>query len=235
MNTRAAIVNADDFGQSLGVNRGVAEAYERGILTSTSLMVRWPAAEDAAAYARCHPKLGVGLHLDLGEWALDNGNWLPRYEVVDIFDSRAIASEITQQLETFETQVGQPPAQIDSHQHVHRREPVRSILCEIAERRRIPVREASVPYCGKFYGCDENAISHPEWIGVRALIDIFGSLNADVTEIACHPAAVDDLNTMYRAERLRELETLCDPRLREAISELGIRLISFADWQEMQK
>jgi predicted glycoside hydrolase/deacetylase ChbG (UPF0249 family) len=49
---RYLIVNADDFGQSHGVNRGVIEAFENGIVTSASLMVRWPAAVEAAAYAR---------------------------------------------------------------------------------------------------------------------------------------------------------------------------------------
>ncbi len=33
------IVNADDFGASRGINRGIAEAHTTGIVTSTSLMV----------------------------------------------------------------------------------------------------------------------------------------------------------------------------------------------------
>ena len=66
---RFLIVNADDFGQSAGVNRGVAMAHEQGIVTSASLMVRWPAATGAAAFGRAHPGLSVGLHVDLGEWA----------------------------------------------------------------------------------------------------------------------------------------------------------------------
>src|SRR5436190_23980393 len=64
---RAVIVNADDFGQSAGINRGIIEAHERGIVTSASLMVRWPAAPAAAAYACAHRGLSVGLHVDLGE------------------------------------------------------------------------------------------------------------------------------------------------------------------------
>ena len=63
---RWVIVNADDFGRSRGVNRGIVEAHERGIVTSASLMVRWAAAADAAAYARMRPELSVGLHVDLG-------------------------------------------------------------------------------------------------------------------------------------------------------------------------
>ncbi len=46
---RALIVNADDFGQSFGVNRGIMEAHQRGIVISASPMVRWPAAREAAA------------------------------------------------------------------------------------------------------------------------------------------------------------------------------------------
>ena len=49
---RILIVNADDFGQSPGVNAGVIEAHERGIVTSASMMVCWPAAAGAADYAR---------------------------------------------------------------------------------------------------------------------------------------------------------------------------------------
>jgi hypothetical protein len=41
---RALVVNAHDFGQSPGVNRGVVRAHEEGIVTSTSLMVRHRAA-----------------------------------------------------------------------------------------------------------------------------------------------------------------------------------------------
>jgi predicted glycoside hydrolase/deacetylase ChbG (UPF0249 family) len=42
------IVNADDFGQSAGINRGIIAAHEQGMVTSASLMVRWPAAHEAA-------------------------------------------------------------------------------------------------------------------------------------------------------------------------------------------
>ncbi|MGA2658858.1 MAG: ChbG/HpnK family deacetylase, partial [Verrucomicrobiota bacterium] len=54
---RGLIVNADDFGLDPGVNRGIIKSHEYGIVTSASLMVRWPAAAEAAAYAREHPEL----------------------------------------------------------------------------------------------------------------------------------------------------------------------------------
>src|SRR5437016_13239436 len=79
---RVLVVNADEFGRSRGVNEGVAEAHERGIVTSASLMVRRPHAGDAAAYARAKPALSVGLHVDLGEWTYREGEgWAAVYEV----------------------------------------------------------------------------------------------------------------------------------------------------------
>jgi hopanoid biosynthesis associated protein HpnK len=62
---RRLIVNADDFGLSSPVNEAVIRAHREGILTSASLMVNEPAAEEALALARQHPRLGVGLHLTL--------------------------------------------------------------------------------------------------------------------------------------------------------------------------
>ena len=70
---RRLIVNADDFGQTAGINEGIIQCSERGIVTSASLMVRWPSARAATEYARAAPALSVGLHIDLGEWAYRNG------------------------------------------------------------------------------------------------------------------------------------------------------------------
>ncbi len=63
--SRRVIINADDFGFSSGVNRAIIEAHERGVLTSTSLMVTGEAFDEAVTLAQAHPKLAVGLHLVL--------------------------------------------------------------------------------------------------------------------------------------------------------------------------
>ena len=91
---RRLIVNADDFGLTPGVNRGILHAHSHGIVTSTSLMVHRQAAPEAAAAARQHPELGLGLHLDLGEWEKRNGHWHAAYEVVDTRDAAAVAAEV---------------------------------------------------------------------------------------------------------------------------------------------
>jgi hopanoid biosynthesis associated protein HpnK len=59
------IVNADDFGLTEAVNRGIALAYDEGIVTSTSLMACGGAFDHAVELARARAKLGVGVHLTL--------------------------------------------------------------------------------------------------------------------------------------------------------------------------
>src|SRR5262245_5377777 len=86
VSTKYVIVNADDFGQSHGVNRGIVHAHQYGIVTSASLMVRWPAAPEAVAYAREHQSLSLGLHVDLGEKVFRAGEWVPMYTVVPLQD-----------------------------------------------------------------------------------------------------------------------------------------------------
>jgi hypothetical protein len=52
VSTKHLIVTADDFGQSLGVNRVIIEAHEDGIVTSASLMTQWLPTGEAALYAK---------------------------------------------------------------------------------------------------------------------------------------------------------------------------------------
>lgn len=64
--SRALIINADDFGMSPGINRGIMEAFAAGAVSSASLMVGMPAFEDAVQNARTAGRaLGVGVHLTL--------------------------------------------------------------------------------------------------------------------------------------------------------------------------
>lgn len=229
--TRFLIVNADDFGQSPGINDGIIQAHERGIVTSTSLMVRWPAAAAAARYQRSHPALSVGLHLDLGEWVYDNGNWEPVYEVVDQEDPAAVRSEILRQLEAFRSMTGQNPSHLDSHQHVHTRGAARDISIEIAEQLNLPLRSlrSRATYCSGFYGQTGEGAPLPDLISQDALLAILDSLPEGYTELGCHPGLGQDLETTYAVERSTEVETLCAPRIRSAIEEHGIRLCSYRE------
>ena len=61
------IVNADDLGWTEGINRGIADAHRRGLVTSTSLLANGRAFESGVAVHRNQPELGVGVHLNLSD------------------------------------------------------------------------------------------------------------------------------------------------------------------------
>jgi predicted glycoside hydrolase/deacetylase ChbG (UPF0249 family) len=224
------IVNADDFGQSPGINAGIATAHEEGIVTSASLMVRWPAASDAGRYASERPELGLGLHLDLGEWAFRDGEWIAIYEVVPLDDPDAVAAEVASQLEAFHQLVGRKPSHIDSHQHVHVREPVRAPTLDLARRLEVPVRSCTpgIEFCGDFYGQSEDGTPLPGVVSVGGLRRIVAGIGPGVTELSCHPGIAHDLDTMYREPRAREVSVLCHPDVLAEIRACGIELRSFS-------
>ena len=64
---RNLIVNADDLGWTVGVNRGIAEAHRNGIVTSASLLANGEAFAQALELARATSGLGVGVHLNLSD------------------------------------------------------------------------------------------------------------------------------------------------------------------------
>jgi predicted glycoside hydrolase/deacetylase ChbG (UPF0249 family) len=226
---RYLIVNADDFGLSESVNRGIIEAAERGIVTSTSLMVRQPAAAAAGAYARSGARISVGLHVDLGEWVFRNQEWVPLYSVVATEDPEAAAAEIRHQLSEFQRLVSRDPSHLDSHQHVHRKDPVRSIMVEHARALGVPLRQCTpgIGYYGDFYGQTGEGEPLPDLLTVENLKGIAARLPEGITELGCHPGYGEGLATCYREERAAELKVLCTPGLREALAGMAIRLCSF--------
>ena len=234
---RRLIINADDFGRSPGINQGIVACHRAGVVSSASLMVRWPAATEAATLAQQHPALSVGLHIDLGEWSQSDGEWRPLYEVAPRDDEQKIRDEILRQFDAFDQLMGCTPTHIDSHQHVHREGPAHRVAVEMASRFGVPLRKCHprIRYDGRFYGQDRDGHAHPEWISVDALIRLIETLPEGITEIGCHPALGGDVDGMYGHEREVEVGTLCDPRIRAALEKNHIALMSFRDLAALRK
>jgi chitin disaccharide deacetylase len=158
---RTLVVNADDLGLTVGVNDGIFDAHDRGILTSASLMATPPAAADAIRRARLRPALGIGVHLTLVDGApilppdrvptlvQDDGrfhvSWRP-FIVACLrgrVSMRDVERELTAQIE-YATSNGITPTHLDSHKHVHLYPPVFEVVAKLADRFRVPV--VRVPY-----------------------------------------------------------------------------------------
>jgi predicted glycoside hydrolase/deacetylase ChbG (UPF0249 family) len=205
------IVNADDFGLTTGVNRAVAEAHQRGVLTSASLMVLERGAEEAARIAVAAPTLSVGLHAT----APSDGNW-----------RRALERQVAR----FRELLGRAPTHLDSHHNAHREESALPHFVRTARALGIPLREHSpARYFSSFYG-SWGGESHPEQVSVESLVRMVADeARTGCTEIATHPGYVDaELDSSYASERELELRTLCDPLVRRAIEAHSIELIGFA-------
>jgi len=228
--TRLLVVNADDLGLSEAVNDGIFAAHAEGIVTSASLMVRQGAATAAAERAHEFPELAIGLHIDLGEWNYEEGEWTLAYSHCDGDDPAAVASECRAQLERFRALLGRDPTHLDSHQHVHESEPAKGVTETLAGEIGVPLRNRAIPYQGGFYGQSGKGDPYPEGISPEALMSLIRNLQPGWTEIGCHPAAGPVPTSSYDAERQKELETLRAPRVRSLLDQEGIALRSFADF-----
>ncbi len=214
---RGLIVNADDFGMTAGVNEGIVEAHVHGILTSTSLMVNRPAAVPAAALAREHPGLSVGLHFEDDTPALE--------------DPGHAAREFAAQLSRFRELMGCEPTHVDSHHHVHMKR--FSTFAPLVAPLGVPLRgDGRVPYLGDFYAHPTPGVVDLERIREPFLLRLLGAIEVEAgfAELGCHPGRItSDLRSSYRREREIELATLTDPGLPAKIEALGLTLVSYRD------
>ncbi len=133
---RQLVVNADDFGFTPDVNRGILEAHRRGILTATTLMATGDAFEDALGLARQADTLDIGCHLVLvGGRSLVTGRPYPP-TVAKLLG--ALARHEMDPYREFEAQVrrivaaGVRPTHLDTHKHTHLAPPVLDAVARIA-------------------------------------------------------------------------------------------------------
>jgi predicted glycoside hydrolase/deacetylase ChbG (UPF0249 family) len=217
------IINGDDFGAGRGINRGILEAHRRGILTSTSLIINMPGSDEAAFLGRDLPDLSIGLHVNF-----TNEGGEP---VVDLANSDRCGAELHHQFHRFQELMGHLPTHLDSHHNVHRDPRLLPHFLDLARRHGLPLREHSpARYFSEFYG-QWDGVTHLEQISVESLVRMLKTeVQEGFTELSCHPGYIDpDFRSIYSIEREAELQTLCDPWIREILVEQQIQLVSFRD------
>ena len=226
------IVNADDFGLDHAVNRGIALAFERGLISSTTLMPNQPGYAEAVELARrdgLDGHLGVHLVLTAGHPLSDPIRRLPRFcDAEGAFrrwrrssrigrlsgqERSAVGEELVAQVQRVRD-AGFRVTHLDSHHHVHHDWAIGTCVIEIARALGIPfVRIAR--NCGPGIGVVSSVYKHAYNRRLRrrgfARTQWFGEptdwlhLRAQGVE----PATLDDFELMTHP-RLDELGRLVD-------------------------
>src|SRR4029453_18046783 len=148
------IVNADDFGRTSGINSGIVEAHQVGIVTSATAMVLEPAAAEAIVDARrSAPSLSLGLHFVLTgggvpasspervRTLLTDGRFrrFPS-DFPDELSEEEVARELDAQILLFQRMAGRAPTHLDSHHHSALHPSVQPVFAQAARRLGIRAR-----------------------------------------------------------------------------------------------
>lgn len=218
---RKLVVNADDFGFTPGVNRGILEAHRHGILTAATLMATGAAFDDAVRLARETPSLDVGCHLVVvGDppfprtvAQLIHALALKRIRIYD-----ELAAQVRRILAS-----GLRPTHLDTHKHTHLLPPVLDAVARISEEFGIPwvrrpfdfpftaagvsrsrrmTRRVMAGMRGRFapvlnkHGC--RSTDHFAGFQITGrydapeLVRLIHALPEGSTELMCHPGFLDD-------------------------------------------
>jgi|SRR5690554_414843 len=247
------IVNADDFGFSPGQNYGIIDAFENGIVRSTSLLAVGGAVEQAVELARAHPKLGIGVHLslDLGRPVLapelipsligpEGVFRRPSFDSSLELNIMELEQEWRAQIE-FVLAQGLKPTHLDGHHHFHLHPQLFALSCKLARTYELALRPLPLGWPSQDYA-ELTTVRHPDTCvtdfyddGVEEsffteFFTKYPYLRDEIVEVMCHPAYVDDViatRSSYNFPRVKELQILKSPRVREWVEIENVQLVNY--------
>jgi predicted glycoside hydrolase/deacetylase ChbG (UPF0249 family) len=237
---RALIINADDLGYDPEVSRGILESIRRGVVSSTTMMVNTPNAQEAAEEAGV---LAVGLHFNLARY----GPVSPRFPS-DFLDRGALSEDLAPQLppevvreealaqlDRIEALLHRPATHVDVHKHLHRHPHVLEGLAAAALERQVPVRSIDAPMRERLSSLQVLTPDHfigdaqaaPYWTLDR-FRDALENLEEGVTELMCHPGySPSTLRSGYSHQREVELKTFTSEEARALIERGNITIVDY--------
>ena len=129
------ILHADDFGFNEETTKATIECFERGALTSATIMVNCEASAMAIEYAQKHPEFSWGVHLTYvdglspvckdcksllnNEGTFIDSNVIRKKALLLCLNQKDIVKETIAQIEIL-TQAGIKVSHLDSHGHIHK-------------------------------------------------------------------------------------------------------------------
>ena len=146
------IVNADDLGADSEVNQAIIQSFERGLISSASIMPNMPGFDEACDLidaGKLHTSIGVHLNLSQGKSLTEGIRKMPRFWGPDGFRGRvrafrlsaqevaAVTVELDAQVQAVLTCIPQP-SHFDSHHHIHTEWAIGAVVMRLAGRYGIP-------------------------------------------------------------------------------------------------
>jgi chitin disaccharide deacetylase len=246
------IVNADDYGIAASVSQGIRESHQRGIVTSTTVMIGMDNAAEAVEQAlkEC-PNLALGLHLAVAGKAIKPV--LPSDEIPSLlrpdglfydqppwsdyaasFKPDEMIREIQAQFDRFVAVAKQLPSHLDSHYHATYYHPASiEAMRSLALKHNLPMRHdrgvgqsivEGIKHPVAFYELEHHQ-------PIEILLNFLKTLpDGEIVELCCHPGYSNE--TLFDLDNwttVREIEIayLTDPRVREVIASEQISLCNF--------
>lgn len=251
------IINADDFGLSEGVCRGIVETITQGLVSSCTAMVCMPGA--GGRIRRWAPQIAgkIGLHLQLtGDCQpclpleqiptlLNSSGRLPRRPQEVAADPHEVAKEWRAQVKRLRDWDVEPD-HLDSHHHIHQRPEYYPVYADLAVELGVPVRNQKKCMANIL---EARRVRHPitcvaDWFGentdlaglIACLDRAFEKAGADqLVELMCHPGYTDqELESIstYTFQREAELRVLTSPETAQALKQLGVQVV---DWSSLKQ
>lgn len=152
------IINADDLGCNPDRDRGILEAFRRGIVTTASLMANGSSFSSAVKQVK-EVGMPVGVHLNLAEGTplagriegltertgqLPGKQKLRQYLAAESCNTTALRTEFKTQIERL-LDAGLQPDHLDSHQHCQLFPTLTTMITELAREYGIRTMRTSLP------------------------------------------------------------------------------------------
>lgn len=245
------LINADDYGLSIGASLGIIKSMKEGIVRDTSILVNSPNFEECVALAKENGINEMGIHLTLSfqkpilpaneiKTIVDEQGVFYRRikEVQKNFSIKEVEKELRAQMNKF-FESGLKLNHIDGHHHFYvYNNDIYNLVMDLAKEYNVPMRSCGHLFNDKLKsnGVESTDYFYGEFYDEKVSEDTIINIlekhkDEDCTlELMSHPAIVDEdlVNfSTYSYKREEELSVLTSKRLLTYIKENNIELISF--------
>jgi predicted glycoside hydrolase/deacetylase ChbG (UPF0249 family) len=241
------IVNADDYGYSEGVSRGILEAAREGVVTATGILANSPRFDDHARELLAVDRVDAGVHLDLtagppltsrlaSALSGSNAGSPPgKARVALSVLSGRIAPDAVE--EEWDAQIrrcleaGIRVRFLNSHEHLHMLPPLLRVARRLARRHGIPHVRRCVPEWFGFRG----GVARDAVLQILAWIDRDGARTASPVLLGVSRSG--NLDLPYLEKRMSTLrggrvyELMCHPGSVVAGEAIPPRLRAYHNWE----